>query len=226
MQLSRLVNLGVLTIGKGTICPEVGLDDSIVRAWSRAAAESDAFSMLRVLVCQSQREFTTRLFSYLGSFPSLAIFVVQDCNIGLLDKMIALHAGWTYLSGKQVNKNLVKNGAQDYAWDSIMQSFFRAGGAYSIEDLSAEGVDAINALPILHFSIGAAPPDAAIDVRGKQGMKSFQRTKNNIHIPITPANNLKRSIEELSQPSKLSRKKPAMRVSKQQSMEQSLLEFG
>lgn len=226
VQLSKLVNLGVLTIGEGTICPEVGLDDSIVRAWSRAAAESDAFRMLRVLVCLSQREFTTRLFSYLGSFPSLAIFAVQDCSIGLRDEMIALHAGWSYLSGIQLNETLAKNGAQDYAWDPIMQSFFRAGGAYSIEELSAEGVDAINALPILHLSIGVAPPDIAIDFRGKQGMTSFQRTKNNINIPITPANNLKRSIEELSQPSNLSRKKPAMRASKQQSLEQSLLEFG
>lgn len=225
VQLSRLVNLGVLTIGQGTICPEVGLDDSIIRAWSRAAVESDAFSMLRVLVCRSQKEITSRLFSYLASFPSLAFFNVEDCNIGSKDKKMASDAGWGYLVGKQLNEFLAKNGAQDYAWDSIVRSFFRGGGAYSIEQLSAEGVDAANALPVLHCSIGAAPLDAAIDVRGNQGIKSFQRIKNHTKTPMARTKILKRSGEELPQLSNLSRKKPAMRALKQQSMEHSLLEF-
>lgn len=203
----------------------MGLDDSIIRAWGRAAAESGAFSMLRVLMCRSQREITTRLFGYLNSFPSLSSFNVEDCNIGPQDKTVAFDAGWKYLVGKELNEYLAKNGAQSYSWDSIVQPFFCGGGEYSIEILTAEGVEAVKNLPMLHCSLGAAPLDAAIDLRGNQGMKSFQRTKNHMNSPVIQAKNLKRPHENLTQSNNLSRKKPAMRTSKTQSMEQILAQF-
>lgn len=208
------------------LCPEAGLDDSIVRAWGRAAAESDAFAMLRVLMCRSQREITTRSFSYLASFPSLAFFNVEDCSIGPKHRKTAFDAGWWYLVREQLDEFLAQNCAQDNSCGSIAESFFRGGGYYSMGRLNNEAIKAVNNLPVLHFSLGAAPSDAAVNAEGNNGMKSFRRIKSHISIANAPSKELKRSSEGRPQSSESSRKKPVIRDSKTQSMQQLLAEFG
>lgn len=226
LQLSRLVNLGVLSICEKVNCPDIGLDDSIVRSWGRAAAESNAFSMLRVLNCRSQREITPRLINYLNDFPSLAIFAVEDCNIGPQDKKLALSLGWQYKTGVDLSKFLVEAGATNSAWDRVTRALFRGSGSYNIKRMTAEGVAAVDAIPVLHFSLGGVVPDAVVDVTGSHSLRTFHRRKDPIPILVNPIQHLKRPAGQTSPPTNHARKKPVMRSAKQQSMENMLKEFG
>ena len=173
--MSKLTNLGALTIGRGVKAPEVGLDDSIVRAWARAATEVGAFSMLRVLACRSQQVITAQSLSYLVGIPSLFLFAVEACSIGPQDKVRAYALGWKYRTGKILGEYLVNGGSANASWDSTMHSCFYQGSRFNATNLTVEGVEAVNAMPILHFCLGRTPEDAAIDVRGLPSMQFFQR---------------------------------------------------
>lgn len=216
INLSRMTNLGVLTIGQGVLTPDVGLEDGIVRAWSNAAAEADAFSMLRVLNLREQKHLTPRVFTFLHRFPSLALFNLEACSIGIKDKQAALANGWRYKTGRMLNEYFSETGKIDKTWDSAVHACFRAGGAYGIEKMTAEGVEAINSLPVLHFSLGAMPPDAGFNTSGNCRLQCFSRVEG-WAPPVEGQKSLERSVSEVAQPNGVPRKKPGVRASKLQS---------
>lgn len=226
INLSKLANIGVLTIGNGVLTPDVGLEDGVVRAWSRAAADSDAFSLLRVLNLRHQKAVTTRVFQYLHDFPSLSLFNLDECSIGPRDKAPALAAGWKYKTSKMLNDHLPDLGKVDATWDSIAHACFRAGGAYGIESITAEGVEAINALPVLHFALGASTSDAGLNAHGNYKLQCFERVKS--WIPPRPKKSeaQKRAIDDVGKSQVLLRKKPMLRASKTQDMGDWLIGFG
>lgn len=226
LQLSRLVNLGVLSICEKVKCPDIGLDDSIIRSWGRAAAESDAFSMLRVLNFRSQKEITSKVLTYLNDFSSLALFAVEDCRIGPQDKRLALNFGWQYKTGVDLSKFLAEAGATNSTWNAIIRAFFRGSGPFSVKHITAEGVAAVDALNVLHFSLASAVPDAVVDVTGNHSMRTFHRMKDLAPVSLNPIKDLKRPNGQISQPVNQARKKPMIRSKKQQSMESMLMEFG
>lgn len=226
LQLSRLVNLGVLSICEKVICSDIGLDDSLIRSWGRAAAESNAFSMLRVLLCRSQREMTPRVLNYLNDFSSLALFAVEDCNIGPQDKRLALSLGWQYKTGVDLSKFLIEAGATDSTWDTVIRACFRGSGPFIVKRVTAEGVAAVDALPVLNFSLGGAVSDAVVDVTGNHSMRTFHRVKDPVPVSVNTIKDLKRPSGQTSQPVNQSRKKPMMRSTKRQSMENMLMVFG
>ena len=223
IQISQLVNLGNLTLGPAIQAPDIGLDDSIIRNWARLAAESDAFSILRVLNFRWQREITSRVFTHLNQFPALALFNVEECNLGPQEKPTAQQHGWKYKTGVELRDWLLKGGAKGPSWDSVVHACFRLGGEFSTENSTDEGVRAIDDLPVLHLSIGDATRDALVDVIGGRILRCFYRTtKDQGEKPVRVSN--KRLITE-DQP-KVPRKKPIMRASKQQNMEDLLMGFG
>ncbi|MCJ1300130.1 hypothetical protein MMC08_002924 [Hypocenomyce scalaris] len=226
VNISRLTNIGALAIGKAVSIGDTGLDDSIVRAWSRAATENGAFSMLRVLVCRSQKEITPRSFAYFNQFPALALFAVDHCNIGPRDKEQALSLGWKYRTGKDLSGFLMDGGLTDHKWDSTMHASFRCGGVFCLEDLTAEGVEAIDSLPVLHLSLGGAPPDAALDIQTDERMRCFQRVSRQVTVPVIQNTVVKRPMSEAVQMSGQPRKKPTVRASKQQNFDDLLSGFG
>ena len=226
VNISKLVNVGALTIGRDVSIGETGLDDSIVRAWSRAATEADAFSMLRVFACRFQKEITPRSFAYFNQFPALALFVVEDCNFGPRDKEQARCLGWKYKTGKDLSDFFMGGGLRDYKWDSMMHASFRCGGAYGIECLTAEGVEAIDSLPVLHLSLASDPPDAALDLQKGGRTRCFERMSYQVAIPTIQNRTAKRPASEAVQMSGQPRKKPTIRSSKQQSFDDLLSGFG
>lgn len=225
INLSNLVNLGALTIGSGVLTPDVGLEDGVVRAWARAAADTEAFSLLRVLNLRNQKDVTARVFQYLLDFPSLAIVGLAGCSIGIKNKQIAMSFGWRYTTSKMLNEHLPGSGEGDATWDSVTHACFRAGGAYSAETVTAEGVEAVNALPMLHFALGTATSDAELNASGNYKLQCFER----IAKWTPPVSNLeaqKRPIDAVDKSKGLPRKKPMLRASKQQIMGDLLMGFG
>lgn len=222
VQISQLTNLGVLTIGRNVTTTDIGLDDSIIRGWGRIATSSDAFSLLRVLNCRSQKNITAGVFAHLNQFPALSVFSVEDCNLGPKHKKEARSHGWSYKSGKDFSDRLVKGGLTDVGWDSIVYTSFQLGGAFSKRKVTAAGVEAIDAIPILHVSVGAAQADALVDVTGDRSLRVFYREQvDTVGFPN------KRTLSQNTASSiKKSRKKPTLRASKQQKMEDLLTGLG
>ena len=221
INISKLTNLGVLTIGPNLNAPEVGLEDNVVRAWERTATSTGAFSMLRVLNCRSQKQITPRVFKHMSQFPALALFNVEDCNLGPGDKSAAKRHGWKYRTGKDFSDSLVKAGATGAGWDQITQSCFRIGGALSTDYLTAEGMEAIDSLPILHMGLGAAPADAVHEVAGDRSIRSFYRLERHDYQQPEALQSSHKRVLSQSQESLITfgRKKPTVRPSKQQNLE-------
>ena len=85
-----------------------------------------------------------------------------------------------------------------------------------------EDVEAVDAIPVLHMSIGSTQPDALVDVTGDRSLRSFYRER----VDTARFAN-KRPLSQSTAPSfKVSRKKPTLRVSKQQNLEDLFLGFG
>lgn len=228
IQISQLANIGALTIGPDVQAEEIGLDDSIIRSWARIAATSKAFSMLRVLGFRSQKDITYRIFSHLAQFPALAIFNVEDCNLGSQNMSNAVCHGWKYRTGKELSDCLVKGGTTEAAWDSVTHASFQLGAQYNVEALTAEGVEAIDGLPRLQLSLGGLPRPAAVDASGNGSLRSFYRS-----MLATPRENATTASSPKKRPWSQSQasagnkaiKTPALRVSKQQNMEDLLMGF-
>jgi len=229
VHISQLPNIGVLTIGPEVLADEIGLDDGVIRGWARTAATSNAFSMLRVLSCRSQKDITHRVFSHLNQLPALAILNVEECNLGPHHKSDALSYGWQYRTGNVLGECLVREGTAGAGWDSLMHASFQLGGSYNTRKLTAEGVEAIDGLPRLHLSLGGAPQPAAVDVTGSRSLRSFFRESLAVPLDcgISEASLNKRPLsEEESSGYHTARKRPAMRVSKRQDMEAVLMGLG
>lgn len=217
ISLSRLSNLGVLTIGCGVSTPDIGLEDGVVRAWSNAAAEADAFSMLRVLNLREQKHVTARIFSYLCCFPSLGLVNFEACSVGIKDKGIASASAWKCKTGRLLNDFLSEIGKVDKTWDSAIHACFRAAGAYNVDRMTHGGVEAINSLPVLHFSLGAKPSDAGFNASGNYKLQCFERIQG-WTPPVEISNERKRPNSQVAQSRSMPRKKPVVRASKQNSM--------
>ena len=218
IQISRIINIGTLSIGPNVQAEGVGIDDSIIRGWSRLAVDSDAFSVLRILSCRSQKEMTPRIFTYLSQFPSLDFFNVADSNLGPQGKPLALQHGWEAKAGVDLTNVLVKGTSEAWGWDSATAVCFRLTRHSCTEALTKYAVRRIDGLPVLELTLGPAPvPTVDLQCFCRTKPKGYQRND-----PLQKSN--KRNLEEV-QP-KLPRKKPTMRASKQQNLEDVLLGFG
>lgn len=227
IQISQLTNLGALAIGPAIRAPDIGLDDSVIRSWGKTATESNAFSVLRVLSCRSQREISLRVFDCLTQLPALAIFNVEDCDLGPEENPIALQRGWKYRTGKKLSDWLVKGGTKGAGWESIVHASFQQGGAFNPQAFTVETLSVVNALPLLHLSLGGPPKDAAVDSIGDKSLKSFCRVTPHTERQLDPIrSSQKRPLAESERSGKLSvRRKPTVSAAKLQNIEDSLLAF-
>ena len=118
------------------------------------------------------------------------------------------------MTGKDLGGRLENGGSTGSQWDSIVQASFQLAGAFSEKKTTAEGVEAINATPVLHMSIGPNQADALVDEIGYQSLGSFHRERDD--TTMIPK---KRPLSQTFDTSiKLFHKKPTLRASKQQKM--------
>ena len=224
INISTLVNLGVLTIGRSVETFETGLDDRIVRAWSRAATESGAFGMLRVLACRSQLDLTVQCFHYISQFPSLALFVVENCAIGSQDKPHAQALGWRYRSGKGLSALLAEGGCKIGSWIDIIRACFYKSRELGVQEMVSKGVNAIDSLPVLHFSLGPALADATVDRTVLQCIRYFQRDTHQASEETRSAARGKRKLADSMRDQPV--RKRVVNASRKQDFENSLVAFG
>lgn len=242
LQLFQLTNLCVLTVGQGVNCSGsgIGLDDSIIRSWARAAANSSgsSFSCLRVLNCVFQQGLSAKILSYLNDFPALALFTFDHCPgiHGTREKNEAARLGWRYKTGAELCAFFAQSGAISTSWDDVSRASFRGCGPFSVKKATAEGVEAFDTLPVLHFSFGKQP-HVVVDSTRTQSLRAFYRVKEYVlstapaptptPLGLTTGSKKKRPLEE-QQPATTKprpRKKHTIKASKQQSINDMLMEF-
>lgn len=224
IQLSRLLNLGVLTIGANVKAPDFGLDDNIVRTWARSAAASDAFRELRVLNCRSQTYLTNRIFDYLDQFPVLGAFNVEMSSIGSGSQEASQRAGWRFENGKVLDEWLHQGGSNSKDWNSVVHACFKGAGVLIKSTFADQEVEAVNSLPVLHLALGGLPSPALVGGSGEGSLSSFQRMPRDTKS-IEVNNAVKMPLESIASSSTLPRKKPTVRASKRQDLDHLLLGF-
>ena len=226
IHLSKLANLGTLTIGNGVNAPDTGLDEGIVRAWARSATDTGTFSMLRVLACLSQPLITPSIFNHLNSFALLSIFLVEDCGIGHHDEPVAQTLGWKFRSRKEFSDVLVSGSASNVSWETALKASFHHGSRFAVEALTETGVEAINRLPWLNFSIGVAPANIKLDGQNllyfqREALSNLMKTTTATQLP--PNSPSKRHLQEVEPGHQV--KKRTMRVSKQKVLDDILIDL-
>ena len=204
INISKLSNIGTLTIGEGVEVLDGGFDDSIVRAWARAATEFDAFSMLRVLACRKQQSITPQIFLSISQILPLLLFLLEDCSIGSRDRPHAEASGWKYRSTNKLGEFLKGRGINDSSWDSIIHACF------------CQNADVSTVTPILHFSLGKL-------LKGDDGLRCFYRNEISNETPQPPIAT-KRELVDSDRDQSRSRK--TIKISKQRNDNDLMTDFG
>ncbi|KAL3426328.1 cbs domain-containing protein [Phlyctema vagabunda] len=101
--LSKMTNIGVLEIFSppsffkadgASSGPFPAIGDALVRAFARAASESGAFPVLRVLKLYNQEGITNQSLAYLNSFKSLGVYDVSGSSVTESSGTYARELGW------------------------------------------------------------------------------------------------------------------------------------
>ena len=225
VQLSKLSNLGALTIDPGFNGNYVGLDDNVIRSWMRAVNESNAFSVLRVLNFSLQKQITGVAFDYLAQFPCLAIINFASCGIGLEQESAAVRCGWKYKTDEEFRALLLDAGITRPGWNSIADACFRQSEGFSKSRVTDKSTEAITSLPVLHFSLGDSSQHITYDMPRRHRIKSFQRWTPCPDALEAPKES-KRLLTDAPESSRPTRKRHTIRASKQQDLGDLLTGFG
>ena len=218
IRLSRLSNLGVLTIlpCKGTQRVETAVilvDDSLFRAWGRAASEIGAFSKFRIFLCYSQSILTKQAFSYLQDLPSLGLMEFGKCHA---DVAAGKCSGWIGKQDDEVSEYLgMWHGG---SWQVAYESCFDQDGIFDPEKFKSAHRFKFRGPPILDFNLGYEAQDPCrpdLHEPSDKGKLLFHRDR-----PPGPASSNNditgrgRPSPSLSDPQGTSTKKPSIRKSK------------
>ncbi|KAI4167284.1 MAG: hypothetical protein LQ343_007328 [Gyalolechia ehrenbergii] len=124
IQVARLTNLGKLSLGPHSN-GDIGLDDSIVRAWSRAASEAKAFTKLRILTCRSHVNITGQIFAYFQEFPALGLICVDNPNASSAFKDQAEEYCWFLMKDEVLRESAFA--AHASTWQQVYDNCFEDG---------------------------------------------------------------------------------------------------
>lgn len=173
ISISQLTNIGALTIGHGVHVPNLGMDDSILRSWARAAKDLNAFSMLRVLACRRQRQLGALAFEYISNLPALTALVLEDCSLGPHSTHVADIYGWKYNTGRALSKSLKKMGCTSDSWDCVLKVLYTFGTGAPSEISTASPDEGTDPPLTLELSLGGEPEHATIVEAGMSGKNSL-----------------------------------------------------
>ena len=113
----------------------------------------------------------------------------------------------------------VRGRATGTEWDSIVHTSFRLAEGFSKRKLTAEGLDAIDAIPVLHMCVG----DVVVDTIGDGSLRSCFCREWIDRIRFSNKNQLSQT---LASSTKISHYRPTFRASKQQNMVDFMSGFG
>ena len=227
VKLSRLTNLGVLTIGpdiSGSI--NDSCDDGIVKAWSQAAEESNAFGVLRVLAFRSQPKITVKIFDYLLRFPSLKTLAVVDFSLGDIFEHPTAKGDWEIPTKETLDVHLAQGEVNDKSWDLTVRTLFTCAGMADVKVVPAEKAGVRPSPPLLHLSLRASPRDIKTYAKYIGSIMCFCRRENHDTSLSNLVTSRKRPIGPEAQRRQPNCPKRPMQSFRRQDMGTTLAEFG
>ncbi|KAL8952993.1 MAG: hypothetical protein Q9222_001108 [Ikaeria aurantiellina] len=160
VQISRLVNLGMLTVGVLND-GKLRLDDSTIRAWSRAACEAGAFTKFRILNCKSRCSISGQIFAYLQELPVLSLVVLRDVRDPTGLETHARRYDWTTTEERSIRMA------------GIWQNMYM--GLTTHQPLEQYGDIDGSMLPLLDLVLGSKPPQLGVSLIDVKGPHLFHR---------------------------------------------------
>ncbi|KAI9676910.1 MAG: hypothetical protein M1817_006749 [Caeruleum heppii] len=153
MPLTKLCNLGTLSVTSTFKENPNPTGDGLVRAWSRAAAGPErALPRLRFLMMRDFEDLTPRAFSYLSSFPSLAFLDATGSAINRRDGRTAEAAGWSFAIDDDLCAVVVASLSSLGGRNKLAQVCYgRAGELLTLSDSNRS--TEIRDTPVLDFTI-------------------------------------------------------------------------
>ncbi|KAL8683977.1 MAG: hypothetical protein Q9186_000007 [Xanthomendoza sp. 1 TL-2023] len=216
IQVFRLTNLGMLTIDTSDQSGS-GLEDSIVRAWGRAASEAGAFTKFRILVCRSQSGITGKSFTYIQDFPALDMVLLDDCCYGLAEFVNqAEKYGWQAVGKGQLRPEAAS--VRSFAWRAIYQNLSEKGALFNVCPLD-DSYKGNSHHPVLDIVLGASaghPPRIGLYSNDLWLLHRKSRCNGGRHFPAVQ--NKKRPLEQVPEAGILSSKKRVIRDSRRQNL--------
>ncbi|KAL9586713.1 MAG: hypothetical protein Q9212_000721 [Teloschistes hypoglaucus] len=233
IRISRVANLGMLTINPlygDYIGQDIGLDNNLVRAWGRAASEAGAFSKLRILVLNDVtcRFLTDSVFKYLRGFPALGMLLVPAEFQDIFDDTAVAH-GWYRIKNSELRGTPFES--ESCTWQDIYTDCFNDDGTFDLVKLENLQSPIGNAPPVLDVVYGKTKNDHYSKLMprnhfGKEILQIFIRTKGWRDRTVRILNDDKKRIRPTHPDShESSKKKRAMRSSKQQHIGALLADF-
>ena len=117
-------------------------------------------------------------------------------------------------------------GRMNKAWDSVAHAAFQTAGTLDTQRLTTEGLEAVNALPLLHFALGGTPREASVNGWEDYKLQCFERNRKRlIEKSSLATKTLKRPSDRVSPDLHPQRKKPTVRALKQQVVDQWFKDF-
>ncbi len=180
IQVASVTNLVALAVGPNVLAPDIGVDDSLIRTWSRSASMG-AFHSLRVLVLREQIHVSARVFEYLMSFPALAIFATNSVRgSGLSHKNNALSFGWKHRKDKSTEEGRNLGRRKDRSgWDELLQELIKLSGTVDAETLSNRNVRVLDMVPVIHLAVGGYSDNANL-ARSEGGPRHIWNRVSNV----------------------------------------------
>ncbi|KAL8658957.1 MAG: hypothetical protein Q9226_000695 [Calogaya cf. arnoldii] len=224
IQLSRLTNLGMLAITtKDSSC--VSLEDSIVRAWGRAASEAGAFPRFRILFCRLQTPITGKIFGYFQDFPALDLLILDSCGSSNAFVDQAKQNNWH--APEQSNFCREDAAVLSSGSDDLYCGSFKMGDLPGIEAMYKRLVDDET---ILHVSLGSTTTRANRLLTPSQAssgdvLRFRRKARCSDHSSLAHGCPQKRFLADDSDATSRSLKKPTLRSSRQRTLKKFLADF-
>ncbi|EKG12100.1 CBS domain-containing protein [Macrophomina phaseolina MS6] len=204
--LQKIKNLGVLGIF-GPTSTKSNLDDRVVRGWSEAAEENNAFSRMRVILFIGQSWITERSLYYLRVLPALTLCNMTGCDVDLAQ---VEREGWKHCSGDERSHEL------DIEWTfsanphDAMRAYYQRAASPAVHSENAQAKEE----PVL--SLYKRSTEFPLDLRCTT--RWFLRD-----VPSTVGDKQRKELQKSIEPPKKRRK---LRATKGQSLENVLDTFG
>lgn len=234
VSLTRLTNLGCLTMGEHLVCDAgPGVDDAVVRAWSdHMDADANLWRMLRVLSLRLQPRITVRSLRHLRTLPMLQVVNVSECGIAWEQRKEVRGLGWRCHSSRNdagVEKQMMSAGG-GFLWDEMAERGLAL--AHSVQgDGAGQGkVEALDRLPRLHLALGRSHirPGEGRDgfIVGRKKMTFVRSSLPSAEASGEASAKQKRKCDEGGLPKEsLPSKRPTLRQGHQQDLSNSFLEM-
>ena len=157
LNLPDIANLGTLTIGPGVTVfssattEQLGIDDAVIRAWTRNQEQYGSLSCLRALCLKEQESLTLDALRWATHLPNLASFTMEG-DLGAFDELEPediQSLGWKFVDEDSLDE---PNDTSAPWWTADARAFTSSSVLHALHK-GIEQAQKLSELPMLHLQL-------------------------------------------------------------------------